>query len=338
MISIATDYLGQAESSELEAKISEEIKSIKRSKNGATGSRLLSGNSKYAEEVERLVAKFHRAEAALIYSSGYTANLGLVSCLATKDTTLIMDELVHASLIDGARLGASKKVRFNHNNVDDLRQKLESSPGQKIVVVESIYSMDGDTCPLEDMLVVCEKFSAELIVDEAHSFGVIGEKGEGLCQKLKLEDKVLARVITYGKGAGIHGAAVVGPKWLKDYQVNFSRPFIFSTAPSPHQFASISATYKIIGNCQELRDSLNDTIRYFIQKSRDGNNHWLPSTTQIQSLIISGNSEVVAKSKKLQENGIIALPIRMPSVPEGEERNSILLACIQHQKGNRSTI
>lgn len=301
-------------------KVSEELKGLEESQNGATGSRLLSGNSKYAEEVEHQIATFHQAEAALIYSSGYAANLGLISCLATKDTTLVMDELVHASLIDGARLGVAKKIRFAHNDVDDLKQKLESISGQKLVVVESIYSMDGDICPIEDIVAVCEQSGAELIVDEAHAFGVVGERGEGLCQKMQLEDKILARVMTYGKGAGIHGAAVVSAKWLKDFQVNFSRPFIFSTAPSPHQFASISATNRVIEKSKSQRETLESIVEYFVEKKRVGNGNWLPSTTQIQSLIIPGNSQVIAKSKKLQENGVIALPIRKPSIPEGQER------------------
>lgn len=315
----SNDYLGLANSKELKSQIEKE-KQSRAHQNGASGSRLLSGNSAYFEGVEEQVAQFHESEAALIYSSGYTANLGLISCLATRETTLIMDELVHASLIDGARLGVSKKVRFKHNDLEDLQEKLGGNTGKKIVIVESIYSMDGDTCPLEGVLATCEKFGAELIVDEAHAFGVVGEKGEGICQKLRLENKVLARIVTYGKGAGIHGAAVVSPKWLRDYQVNFSRPFIFSTAPSPHQFASISAVYSIIENSKKQRDQLEEIIDYFIEKRGMKSSGWLPSSTQIQSLIIPGNTEVIAASKRLQENGIIALPIRKPSVPESQER------------------
>lgn len=321
----SNDYLGLAQSSELASKISKELAGLEEYQSGATGSRLLSGNSQYAEEVERQVATFHHAEGALIYSSGYNANLGLISSLATKETTLIMDELVHASLIDGARLGVSNRVRFNHNDVDDLRCKLQNTVGQKIVVVESIYSMDGDICPLADMVAVCEEFEAGLAVDEAHAFGVVGEKGEGLCQKLQLEDKVLARIITYGKGAGIHGAAVVGPQWLKDYQINFARPFIFSTAPTPHHFAAISCVYQMIKTFKKVREDLQTTIEYFVEKRKNSVGNWLPSTTQIQSLVIPGNAEVIAAAKNFQDNGIITLPIRKPSVPEGQERIRLCL-------------
>lgn len=314
------DYLGLAKSKELSDAVNAELSRIEHPINGSTGSRLLSGNAQYFEEVEQKIASFHKEEAALIYSSGYTANLGLISSLSTKDTTLITDELIHASLIDGARLGQSKKIRFKHNDVNDLEQKLKNIDGQKLVIVESIYSMDGDVCPLVDIVKVCEKWGAQLIVDEAHSFAINGAKGEGLCQHLGIENKILARIMTFGKGPGIHGAVVVGPQWLKEYQINFSRPFIFSTAPSPHQFASISAMYDVVENASEKRKDLQKVIDYFIEKRKESSAHWLPSDTQIQSLIIPGNDQVITQSQKLKEAGINALPIRKPSVPEGKER------------------
>lgn len=316
----SNDYLGLAKSTDLSNTTKDQLKKIDLCENGSSGSRLLSGNSKYFESVEQKISDFHHAESALIYSSGYTANLGLISCLALKEVTLFTDELIHASLIDGARLGHSKKIRFKHNDVNDLALKLQKVEGQKFVIVESIYSMDGDVCPLSDMIKVCEKMDAQLIVDEAHSFAITGDKGEGLCQKLGIEEKILARIITYGKGAGIHGAAVVGPQWLKEYQINFSRPFIFSTAPSPHQFSSISAMYSIVENSSYRRDRLQKVIGYFMEKRKNSSANWLPSSTQIQSLIIPGNDQVIGLSQKLREIGINALPIRKPSVPEGAER------------------
>lgn len=328
----SNDYLGLSQSEELRQRIEEVYQSIGKRKNGATGSRLLSGNSEYAEEVEQKVAAFHKSESALIYSSGYAANLGLISSLATKDTTLIMDELVHASLIDGARLGVSKRIRFRHNDVEDLNKKLQKIEGEKLVIVESIYSMDGDVCPLKEVSRVCEKWDAQLIVDEAHSFGIIGEKGEGLCQKLQLENQVLARIMTFGKGPGIHGAAVVGPLWLKEYQVNFSRPFIFSTAPSPHHFASISAMYDVVKDAVLNRTALQNVIDYFIERKKESDNNWLSSPTQIQSLIVPGNSEVISVANSFHKQGIIALPIRKPSVAVGTERIRFCLHAFNTKK------
>ncbi|MEO9483177.1 MAG: aminotransferase class I/II-fold pyridoxal phosphate-dependent enzyme [Ekhidna sp.] len=320
----SNDYLGLAQSSELSSATSTLSENTK-SQNGATGSRLLSGNSEYAEHVEQLVANFHENESALIYSSGYAANLGLISCLATRDTTLFCDELIHASLIDGTRLGYSKKIKFQHNNAHDLEQKLEKQSGQKIVIVESVYSMDGDVCPLEKMVDVCENNNAYLIVDEAHSMAVYGTNGAGLVQMHGLQNKVLARIMTFGKGLGIHGASVVGPKWLKDYQVNFSRPMIFSTAPSAHHFRSIEAAYGLLPKIGLARENLQSMVKYFIEKRIKTKSNWLESNTQIQSLIVPGNEQVVKLGQRLSETGINALPIRRPSVLEGAERIRICL-------------
>jgi len=315
----SNDYLGLAKSEALREQIEMELQKAPLD-NGATGSRLLSGNSKYAGIVEDQAAVFHNAEAALIYPSGYTANLGLISCLATRETTLVMDELIHASLIDGARLGQSERVRFMHNDVNDLEAKLKKLNGQKVVIAESVYSMDGDICPLRRVVEICQENNAMLIVDEAHSMGIFGPNGSGMVQDLELEGKVTARIMTYGKAPGIHGAAVVGPEWLKDYQTNFSRSFIFSTAPAPHQFASISGMYSHLPKAAKQRGRLKDITGYFVGKRNQHEGEWLLSNTHIQSLIIPGNSQVIGVSNKLMEAGINALPIRRPGVPQGKER------------------
>jgi len=315
----SNDYLGFAQNSNLKLAIESEYHHAP-DMNGATGSRLLSGNSAYAEQIEQQVADFHHAESALIYPSGYTANLGLISSLATRETTLLLDELVHASLIDGARLGRSERIRFKHNDLNDLENQLQKIHGQKLVIIESVYSMDGDICSLEDVSSICEKHAAMLIVDEAHSMGVFGEHGSGLVQELGLEKKVLARIMTYGKAPGIHGAAVVGPQWLKEYQTNFSRSLIFSTAPTPHQFASIGGLYLFLPRTFEVRNQLGEVVRYFVEKRKDHSGNWLPSESHIQSLIIPGNAEVIRTAERLSDAGINALPIRKPSVPEGKER------------------
>ncbi len=315
----SNDYLGFARSTHLKRLIEEEILKANLG-NGATGSRLLSGNSGYAQSVEKKIAAFHNAETALIYPTGYMANLGLISCLATKATTLVMDELLHASLIDGARLGYAKKVRFKHNHTPDLEKQLKKIASQKLVIVESVYSMDGDICPLDEVVEICNAHQAPLLVDEAHSIGVFGENGSGLVQELGLENKVMARIMTFGKAAGIHGAAVVGPAWLKEYQTNFSRPLIFSTAPSPHQFASILAMYQHLPYAADERKKLEEIVNYFVEKRNTCKKGWLRSPTHIQTLIIPGNEEVVKMAEHLKNYGINALPIRKPSVPENEER------------------
>lgn len=318
----SNDYLGLAFSEKLHQKITQEYHKVT-AKNGSTGSRLLSGNSKYTEQLEQKIAYFHQAENALIYNSGYTANLGLISAIATRETVIIMDELAHASLIDGARLGKAERYRFKHNDVQSLEERLiaNADKGKELVViVESIYSMDGDVCPLRDVLDICKKYLANLIVDEAHSIGVYGENGEGLCQELGIANDVLARIVTYGKAPGIHGAAVIGAQWLKDFQINFSRSLIFSTAPALHQLVAISCSYDCMKTANEEREKLVKNIQYFIKKRKESKKDWLDSPSQIQSLIVAGNSNVIQAANHFQENKINVLPIRKPSVAEGAER------------------
>ena len=167
----SNDYLGLAQSTAIQNNANEIISQFNNVKNGSTGSRLIAGNTAYTESLEQKLASFHQAEAALIYNSGYNANVGLLSCLAGKNDTYISDELIHASMIDGMRLSYAKRFRFKHNDLADLEKKLNQASGNKFVVIESIYSMDGDCAPLEGIVALCEKYDAHLIVDEAHGIG-----------------------------------------------------------------------------------------------------------------------------------------------------------------------
>lgn len=322
----SNDYLGLARSKDLYQAIENEYTSLLHKSTGSTGSRLLSGNSGYALELESQIARFHGAEDALVYSTGYAANVGLISCLGKRGVHLVCDELIHASMIDGVRLSQGTRHKFKHNDPDSLDEKLAGIEGEKIVLIETVYSMDGDISPLEGILRICKKHEAELIVDEAHAVGLLGKKGEGLASLLGLQKELLASVVTYGKAMGVHGAAILSEKWLKDYLVNFSRSFIYSTAPSNHQLSSIKCAYQIVENAAKERELLQSNIDYFKTKRVQTNSlHWINSDTAIQSLIIPGNEEVINAAEKLKENDIAILPIRSPSVPEGEERLRISL-------------
>lgn len=321
----SNDYLGMARNEELQATIEQETKQVLPKKTGSTGSRLLSGNSAYAEELEEDIAIFHGFEAALIFNSGYTANLGLLSCVASREDVLIMDELCHASLIDGARLSKAKRLRFVHNDVEDLERLLLENAGSKFVVVESIYSMDGDICPLHEVVALCKKYDAKLIVDEAHTIGVVGQKGEGYCSYLGLQNSVFACVVTYGKAMGCHGAAILGKQWLKDYLINFCRAFIFTTAPSFHQLAAIRCSYWFLPKMKLERFHLQQLIQYLNHKKKQSKWQWLPSPSQIQAVIIPGNEAVMQVSHFLAEQNIDARGIRYPSVARGKERIRICL-------------
>jgi len=300
---------------------------------GSSGSRLLSGNSEQAEALERVVANFHQADAALVFNAGYSANTGLLSCLAERNDTYLLDELAHASLIDGARLSSAKRLKFKHNDLADLRKKLAHATGKKRIVVESIYSMNGEFAPLAALIELAEEHNAELIVDEAHSMGLYGENGEGYCQALGLHKEVFARIVTFGKAVGASGAAVLGASWLIDFLINFSRPFIYSTAPPPFQLNAIGSAYEQLPKMHSERDQLQQLIAYFTtQRPALTNTRWLPSTTMIQSCIIPGNEHVTIAAQALHEAGINVLPIRSPSVAAGTERLRICLHAFNTEK------
>ncbi|MBN8703485.1 MAG: pyridoxal phosphate-dependent aminotransferase family protein [Bacteroidetes bacterium] len=294
--------------------------------NGSGGSRLLSGNSEFCEQLELEIAAYHHAEAALIYNSGYDANLGLLSCIAGKDDTIIYDELVHASIRDGLRLSLAKSFAFKHNDLDSLQDKLQRSKGHVFVVVESVYSMDGDVAPLKEIALLCEQVGANLLVDEAHATGIIGENGEGLVVALGIEKKVIARVHTFGKALGAHGACVVGSELLKKYLINFSRSFIYTTALPLHSLCTIIAAYHYLKAHNSERSKLYENINLFnalLDKLPTSN--FTKNTTPIKIIHIPGNNQVKQFAKALQENGFAIKPVLSPTVALGKERLRICL-------------
>ncbi|HSZ87093.1 MAG TPA: aminotransferase class I/II-fold pyridoxal phosphate-dependent enzyme, partial [Puia sp.] len=210
---------------------------------GSTGSRLLSGNYPLIEETEKMIATFHDAESGLIFNSGYDANVGLVSCIAQRGDTILYDHLSHASIRDGMRLSFAQSFSFVHNDTEDLEKKLKAAQGNIFVVTESVFSMDGDIAPLKIISELCEKYNANLIVDEAHATGVVGEKGEGLVQQLNLQEKCFARMHTFGKALGCHGAVILGSETLKNYLINFSRAFIYTTSLPEISVEAIKNSY-----------------------------------------------------------------------------------------------
>jgi 8-amino-7-oxononanoate synthase len=240
----SNDYLGLARSVTLRQTIEQSVAVHSNRLNGSTGSRLLAGNSALAEELETELAAFHDTEAALIFNSGYDANVGLLASLPQRGDTLLTDDLIHASMIDGARLSVANRFKFRHNDLDDLENRLKRATGTVYVAIESVYSMDGDLAPLTEIVELCEHYEAALIVDEAHATGVFGPQGGGLVQSLGLQKRVFARVHTFGKALGVHGAAVVGSASLRDFLINFARSFVYSTALPPHSLLAIHSVYR----------------------------------------------------------------------------------------------
>lgn len=321
----SNDYLGFARSEALKEKMREKEGKHSIQKLGATGSRLISGNTVYVEGLEQMIADFHQAETGLIFNSGYDANLGLFACIAQKGDTLITDELVHASIIDGARLSYAQRFRFRHNDLDDLERKLKRATGNIFIAVESVYSMDGDISPLVDIARLARFYHAHLIVDEAHATGVLGDEGRGLVCHHGLEDQVFARVHTFGKALGVHGAIVLGSAQLRDYLVNFARSFIYTTALPSHSLLAIESAYNLLPHSNEQRRRLHQHVTFFREKVRQVPYEVLESQTPIQGVIIPGNKAAKHMSHKLERHGYYAKAILNPTVPAGKERLRICL-------------
>lgn len=296
---------------------------------GATGSRLLSGNSAAAMALEDRLARYYNQEAALLFNSGYDANLGLFGALANRHTTILYDEYCHASILDGIRLSYAKKAfRFRHNDLADLEKKLalHSEAGHPLMIaVESLYSMEGSIAPLEAVINLAERYEAAVIVDEAHATGVFGLKGEGLVQQLGLEQRVFARVHTFGKALGCHGAVVAGSTLLRDYLVNFARSFIYTTALPAPALHSISHAYLRLQQEPETIDRLQMLTRYFGTQAAKQQLNWLTGPGPIQSLLTGSNERASALAAYLQSKGLLVAAVRSPTVPEGRERVRICL-------------
>lgn len=293
---------------------------------GSTGSRLLSGNYPLIEAVEREIALFHQADAALIFNSGYDANLGLIAAIAQRGDIIIYDQLSHASIRDGIRLSFAQSFSFIHNDLKDLEKKLQHNAGAAsniFIVTESVFSMDGDLCPLQEMIALCRKYKAHLIIDEAHATGVIGESGAGLVQQLQLQNEVFCRMHTFGKACGCHGAVVLGSQRLKSYLINFARSFIYSTSLPLHAVALIQKSYRVFPNMIEERNRLNALIQQF--QSAAICFEKLNSLTPIQVVLIPGNEAVKTVADKLQAQQLDVRPILYPTVPKGKERLRIVL-------------
>ena len=320
----SNDYLGFAQDTDLHKTILSEINNLR--KFGSTGSRLLTGNHSLTEQLEKEVALFHDAESALFFNSGYEANSGLISTITKRNDTIIFDELCHASLREGIRLSNATSWSFKHNDLTDLELKLQKAEGEKFIVVESVYSMDGDICPLKEIVFFAEKYKANLILDEAHATGVIGNKGEGLAQYLNLHKKVFARVHTCGKAIGNNGAFIFGSAILRDYLINFCRPFIYTTAPNLMQVIAVRESYRKLEKSQDLLSQLQENCSYFKnQIKKHPQIKLLPSDSAIFSVLIPGNADVKLASVYLSNANQDVRPILSPTVKAGEERLRICM-------------
>jgi 8-amino-7-oxononanoate synthase len=321
----SNDYLGLSSNLALANAIEEKFHAVFSSPmNGSTGSRLLAGNHSFFEKVESDLANFFQVEAVLIFNSGYVANMAILSCIPQKGDTVILDEYIHASLKDGARLNFANKFSFRHNDLYDLEKKLSKAEGNKFVVVETLYSMDGDFSPIEDIKALADRYEAHLIVDEAHTTGLFGNCGNGYLNEKNLQASIPFKIYTFGKAMGIHGACIAGSKELIDYLINFARPFIYTTAMSPHSFVAVASAFEFLVQHKEMRGALFENIAYWNHKTSELKG-FSTNESPIQTYTKAGNDTIKKLASAVQEKGYDVRPILSPTVKEGAERLRICL-------------
>jgi 8-amino-7-oxononanoate synthase len=319
----SNDYLGFAKSQDLKKEIVREWEFISEKYPsvgfGATGSRLLTGNNSYCEDLENAIAQFHGSEAALIFNSGYTANSGLVSALASSSDTILFDSHIHASMHDGIQKSKARSLPFQHNDVEHLEKRLKNTQNTTFVCIESIYSIDGSMAPCKEISALCNSYGAYLLVDEAHAIGIAGERGEGIVSHLGLQDRVFAWVCTFGKALGAQGAVILGSSLLKQYLINFSIPFIYTTALPMHSLAAIKCAYQRLPQANAERQQLKKLQHGLFAQAAQTGCPLLPTNTPIVPIFLPGNDRVKALSQELALEGFDIRPILSPTVRKGKE-------------------
>ena len=324
----SNDYLGFSKSKTIFKESHNFLLQHDIQENGATGSRLLSGNHKLYTVVEQQLCEFHNSPSATIFNSGYDANVGFFSTVPQRGDIILYDEFIHASIRDGITMSHAKAYKFKHNDLDDLEKRCQIERRREVsletniyIVTESVFSMDGDSPNLNHLNKLAQHYNALLVVDEAHAVGVFGNDGQGIIQDLNLEPIVFARIVTFGKAMGCHGAVILGSTALKTFLVNFCRTFIYTTALPPHSLATIHAAYQTL-KISKSRMLLKQNITHF--KAEISRNHlesaFIPSLSAIHCCIIPGNATVKLAAKKLQDLGFNVKPILSPTVPKGKER------------------
>ena len=338
----SNDYLGFAHSEKIFNKTHRLVKE-QQSKNGSTGSRLLSGNHSLHVAVEQEMAAFFNAETALLFNSGYDANIGLFSSILLRGDLVLYDQYIHASIRDGIKMANAKAYHFKHNDLNDLEKLLKRVENNReiYVVTEAVFSMDGDAPDLIKLSKICQKHNAHLIVDEAHATGVMGETGLGLVKELGLEKEVFARIHTFGKALGCHGAIVLGSEQLKRYLINFARSLIYTTAIPLHTVATIKvaveqlvfSNHERIGKKSQIQ-KLQSNIAYFNSQLKNNNLqlNFIKSHSAIHCCIIPGNEKIKRIAQQLQENTFDVKPILSPTVLKGQERLRICLHSYNSKK------
>ncbi|WP_084060415.1 aminotransferase class I/II-fold pyridoxal phosphate-dependent enzyme [Cellulophaga tyrosinoxydans] len=329
----SNDYLGFSKNLSIYEKASKLLSDENHKRNGATGSRLISGNYSLYTQVEQNIASFHQVDSALVFNSGYDANVGFFGAVPQRGDVILYDEYIHASIRDGIAMSNAKAFKFKHNSLEDLGKVIRRiqanlpSESEIYVVTESVFSMDGDSPDLQSFAKLCADNGYHLVVDEAHAIGVFGFDGQGLLFDLGIQNQVFAQIITYGKAMGCHGAAILGSDALKEFLINFSRSFIYTTGLPPHSVATIMAAYQELTQEKSSREKLQQLISYIHGevKNQGLETVFIPSNSAIHCCLIPNADKVKKVAKNLEKKGYNVKAILSPTVPLGQERLRICL-------------
>lgn len=296
-----------------------------------TGSvRTIAGTFSMHERLEEKLAQFKHTEATLVFQSGFTSNAGVIASILGEEDVVISDALNHASIIDGIRLTKAKRRIYQHNDMDDLEKALKESQDARtrLVITDGVFSMDGDIAPLPDIVALCEKYDALVMVDDAHSSGVLGKNGRGTIDHFGLHGRVHIQVGTLSKAIGVLGGYVAGPKVLRDYLIHRARPFLFSTSHPPAVTAACSAAIDVLQEEPELMERLWDNTRFFKEGlTRLGFDTGV-SETPITPVIVGEGAKAMALSDALFEEGVYAQGIAFPTVPKDKARVRTIVTAV----------
>lgn len=320
----SNDYLGLASDERLKTVL---IEAVRREGIGSTGSRLLRGERECFSDVERRFAAWKCTESSLYLATGYQANVGVIQTFLGEDDVVFSDELNHASLIDGIRLARCKKVIFPHLDLNALADLISSTEckGQKFLITESLFSMDGDIAPLKNYAEICRRTNTNLVVDEAHSVGLYGKRGSGLIEEFGIQRDVFLSINPMGKALGVSGAFVAGSRSAIGYLINKCRSFIFSTAPIPAIADVLKTAIEIVENEKGLRERLNGICLEFRRILAEAGIDSPKDKTQIVPIIVGDSEKAVEIAARMQEAGFDVRAIRPPTVAEGTSRLRISL-------------
>lgn len=328
----SNDYLGLANHPSL---IDRAKKALSQFGFGAGASHLVCGHSDLHRELEQRLAAFTGRDRALLFPSGFAANLAIQQVLLAKGDAVFHDRLNHASLLDGAQLSGARLLRFSHNDMEHLQQRLNSSSAAgKLIAVDAVYSMDGDLAPLNQLAEIAQEEGALLLADDAHGFGVLGENGAGSAEHWNLDQNALPVLMgTLGKAMGSYGAFVAGSESLIEGLIQFARPYIYTTALPPSVAAASLAALDVVQNTQERRQKLTELIQYFRDRSRELGLPLMPSPTAIQPVLLGDAGLALSVAEALREQGIFLAAIRPPTVPPKSARLRITLTAA-HEKSH----